>query len=157
MSSFQQILISGAFAAGIAVASVGLSAYDRLIDDPAVAHAARAEGKAAGVAEERRAWQELRDRAEIEKARKLAAAQERINAADQQLADYRASDRRRADAIGRDVEDLRESGLAGSPAEVVDRIGQFAGMGAQRIYLQTLDMTDLDHLELVAAEVMPQV
>jgi len=65
--------------------------------------------------------------------------------------------RRRADAIGRSVDDLRENGLAGSPAEVVDRIGQFAELGAQRIYLQTLDLDDLDHLELVAAEVMSQV
>lgn len=101
MISFQQIMLAGAFAAGIAVASVGLSAYDRLIDDPAVARAARAEGKAAGEAKERRAWQELRDRAEIEKAQKLAAAQAKINAADQRLADYRLTDRRRADAIRR--------------------------------------------------------
>jgi F420-dependent oxidoreductase-like protein len=65
--------------------------------------------------------------------------------------------RRRADAIGRDADDLRQDGLAGSPAEVVDRIGQFAELGAGRVYLQTLDVDDLDHLELVAAEVMPQL
>ena len=65
--------------------------------------------------------------------------------------------RRRADAIGRDADELRQNGLAGSPAEVVDRIGQFAELGAGRIYLQTLDVDDLDHLELVAAEVMPQL
>ena len=65
--------------------------------------------------------------------------------------------RRRADAIGRSVDDLRENGLAGTPAEVVDRIGQFAALGAERVYLQTLDLDDLDHLELVAAEVMPQL
>ncbi len=65
--------------------------------------------------------------------------------------------RRRADAIGRDADDLRANGVAGTPAEVVDRIGRFAELGAQRIYLQTLDLDDLDHLELVAGEVMPQV
>ena len=65
--------------------------------------------------------------------------------------------RRRPDAIGRSPDDLRENGLAGSPAEVVDRIGQFAALGSGRIYLQTLDLDDLDHLELVAAEVMPQL
>jgi F420-dependent oxidoreductase-like protein len=65
--------------------------------------------------------------------------------------------RRRADAIGQDVDDLRATGLAGTPAEVVDRIGQYAERGAQRMYLQTLDLEDLDHLELVASEVMPQV
>ena len=65
--------------------------------------------------------------------------------------------RRRADAIGRSPDDLRETGIAGTPAEVVDRIGQFAELGSQRIYLQTLDLDDLDHIELVASEVMPQV
>ena len=53
--------------------------------------------------------------------------------------------------------DLRANQLAGSPAEIVDRIGQFAGHGASRIYLQILDLHDLDHLELLASEVMPQV
>ncbi|MFL6128193.1 MAG: LLM class F420-dependent oxidoreductase [Mycobacteriales bacterium] len=65
--------------------------------------------------------------------------------------------RRRAAAIGRDVDDLRANGVAGTPAECVDRIGRFAGLGATRLYLQILDLDDLDHIELVAAEVMPQV
>ncbi len=65
--------------------------------------------------------------------------------------------RRRAEAIGRDADELRENGLAGTPAEVVDRIGRYAEVGAQRIYLQTLDLDDLDHLELVANEVMPKI
>lgn len=65
--------------------------------------------------------------------------------------------RRRADAIGRDVEDLRATGVAGTPAEVVQRIGEYAELGSQRLYLQVLDVDDLDHLELVASEVMGQV
>ena len=60
-------------------------------------------------------------------------------------------------AIGRDLAELRENGLAGTPSEVVDRIGQFAGVGATRLYLQVLDLSDLDHLELTAAEVLPHV
>jgi F420-dependent oxidoreductase-like protein len=64
---------------------------------------------------------------------------------------------RRAAAIGRDVAELRDIGLTGSPAEVVDKIGQYAEQGASRIYLQILDLHDLDHLELLATEVMPQV
>ncbi|MGH3472985.1 MAG: LLM class F420-dependent oxidoreductase [Nocardioidaceae bacterium] len=64
---------------------------------------------------------------------------------------------RRARAIGREVAELRENGLAGSPDEVVDKIGQYAAVGMQRVYLQTLDLADLDHLELVAAKVMPQL
>lgn len=65
--------------------------------------------------------------------------------------------KRRADAIGREVDELRASGLAGSPAEVVDRLGRFAEHGATRAYLQMLDLTDLDHLELVATDVLPQL
>jgi F420-dependent oxidoreductase-like protein len=65
--------------------------------------------------------------------------------------------KRRAEAIGRDVADLRENSIAGTAAEVVDRIGEYADIGASRLYLQVLDLADLDHLELVATEVMPQV
>ena len=65
--------------------------------------------------------------------------------------------RRRAAAIGRDVDELRANGLAGTPAEVVERAGRFAEVGATRLYLQVLDLADLDHVELVAAEVMPQL
>jgi len=64
---------------------------------------------------------------------------------------------RRASSIGRDVGELRNSGFAGTPAEVVDRIGTFAEMGATRIYLQTLDLGDHEHLQLVADEVAPQL
>ncbi|GAA4824253.1 LLM class F420-dependent oxidoreductase [Nocardioides caeni] len=64
---------------------------------------------------------------------------------------------RRAAAIGREVDELRANGLAGTPEEVVDKIRRYADLGAQRIYLQTLDLTDLDHLRLVASEVMPHV
>jgi F420-dependent oxidoreductase-like protein len=64
---------------------------------------------------------------------------------------------RRAAAIGRDKAELRENGLAGTPQEVVERIGAYAAAGAQRLYLQVLDLGDLDHLRLVAADVMPHV
>jgi len=64
---------------------------------------------------------------------------------------------RRAQAIGEPVDDLRHGGLAGSPAEIVDKLGRFAEAGATRAYLQVLDLHDLDHLELIAADVMPQV
>ena len=65
--------------------------------------------------------------------------------------------RRRAAAIGEDLETLREQGLAGTPAELVDKIGRYADVGATRIYLQLLDLDDLDHLELIASEVLQQV
>ncbi|GAW49341.1 monooxygenase [Nocardioides sp. PD653] len=64
---------------------------------------------------------------------------------------------RRAAAIGREKADLRENGLAGTPEEVLDKIGRYADLGAQRLYLQMLDLADLDHLALVARDVMPHV
>jgi alkanesulfonate monooxygenase SsuD/methylene tetrahydromethanopterin reductase-like flavin-dependent oxidoreductase (luciferase family) len=64
---------------------------------------------------------------------------------------------RRADAIGSSVDDLRAGGLAGTPDEIVDKIGRFASIGTSRIYLQVMDLSDLDHLELIASEVVPQL
>lgn len=62
---------------------------------------------------------------------------------------------RRAASIGRDVAELRENGLAGTPQEIVDKLATFAEAGVERVYLQVLDLSDLDHLELVARDVMP--
>jgi F420-dependent oxidoreductase-like protein len=64
---------------------------------------------------------------------------------------------RRAASIGRELPELRENGLTGSPSEVVDKIGAFAQAGATTVYLQILDLADLDHLELLASEVLPHV
>ncbi|KRV51393.1 F420-dependent oxidoreductase [Wenjunlia vitaminophila] len=64
---------------------------------------------------------------------------------------------RRAAAIGREVPELRENGLAGSPAEVVEKIGRYAEIGCDRIYLQILDLDDLDHLELISSRVRTQL
>ncbi|WP_329294430.1 LLM class F420-dependent oxidoreductase [Streptomyces pseudovenezuelae] len=64
---------------------------------------------------------------------------------------------RRAAAIGREVGELKTNGLAGTPAEVVDRIGRYAAVGSRRIYLQVLDLDDLDHLELISAQVQTQL
>lgn len=65
--------------------------------------------------------------------------------------------RRRAEAISRDPDQLRARGVAGTVAEVVDAIGAYRAAGATRMYLQTLDMDDLDHIQLIAAEVAPQL
>jgi F420-dependent oxidoreductase-like protein len=64
---------------------------------------------------------------------------------------------RRAAAIGREVPELSQNGLAGSPAEILDKLGTFAEAGAERVYLQVLDLPDLDHLRLVAEEVMARL
>ncbi|MEU7752869.1 LLM class F420-dependent oxidoreductase [Micromonospora sp. NPDC049171] len=64
---------------------------------------------------------------------------------------------RRAAAIGRQPDELRVNGLAGTPGEVLDTIGRYAEIGSQRLYLQVLDLGDLEHLELVAHEVMAKL
>ncbi|MFD3511631.1 LLM class F420-dependent oxidoreductase [Streptomyces sp. NPDC058657] len=64
---------------------------------------------------------------------------------------------RRAAAIGREVDELKANGLAGSPAEVVDRIGEFSAIGSSRVYLQMLDLDDLDHLDLISSQVLSQL
>jgi F420-dependent oxidoreductase-like protein len=65
--------------------------------------------------------------------------------------------RRRAAAIGREPDELREHGVAGTPAECVETLQRYAQAGAGRAYLQTLDIDDLDHIELVADQVAPQL
>ena len=65
--------------------------------------------------------------------------------------------RQRAEAIGRDPDAFDEQSFTGSPAQVVDTLGRFAELGASRAYLQLLDLHDLDHLELIATDVLPQL
>ncbi|WP_290060959.1 LLM class F420-dependent oxidoreductase [Amycolatopsis solani] len=65
---------------------------------------------------------------------------------------------RRASTLGRDVTELKANGLAGTPGEVVERIGQWREKtGITRLYLQLMDMSDLDQIDLIAAEVAPQL
>ena len=65
--------------------------------------------------------------------------------------------RRRAAAIGREPAEAREHGVGGTPGEVAAKIAEFAEIGAERVYLQVLDLSDLDHLALIASDVAPQV
>ena len=64
--------------------------------------------------------------------------------------------RRRAEAIGRSVDQLAGAAV-GTPGQVVDILGGYREAGASRSYLQMLDLDDIEHLALVAAEVMPQL
>lgn len=65
---------------------------------------------------------------------------------------------RRAAAIGREADEMRANGgVVGTPAEAVETIKRYADAGASRLFLQVLDLSDLDHLDLVAAEVARQV
>ena len=58
---------------------------------------------------------------------------------------------RRAAAIGREPSELRENGVAGSPDEVADKLGRYAELGVSRVYLQILDLDDLDHIAHLGA------
>ena len=64
---------------------------------------------------------------------------------------------RRAAAIGRQPDELRQNGAAGTPDEVVERIRAFEALGAGTIYLQVLDLDDLEHLQLLSEQVLPHV
>jgi F420-dependent oxidoreductase-like protein len=64
---------------------------------------------------------------------------------------------RRAVKTSRSLDDLRKYATAGTPAEVVDRLGEFKAAGAQVVYLQLLDMDDLDQVGLLGEEVLPHV
>lgn len=62
---------------------------------------------------------------------------------------------RRAAAIGQDPAELRTNGAAGSAEETASTIRRFVDAGAERIYLQVLDVSDLDHLDFIAGAVAP--
>jgi F420-dependent oxidoreductase-like protein len=65
---------------------------------------------------------------------------------------------RRAGAIGREVDELQtNTPLVGTPGQIVDKLGTFLQAGVQRVYLQVLDLSDLDHLELFADGVVSQL
>jgi alkanesulfonate monooxygenase len=64
---------------------------------------------------------------------------------------------RRAKAIGRDPAELRANGAAGTPDEVVARVRAFGALGAGTIYLQVLDLDDLDHIRLLSEQVVPHL
>ncbi len=65
---------------------------------------------------------------------------------------------RRARTLGRDVDEVLADGIAGTPARAVDTLGRWREQaGVTRVYLQLMDLGDLDQVELVAAEVAPQL
>ncbi len=64
---------------------------------------------------------------------------------------------RRATAAGWTLDELKDHGVGGTPEEVLAHLKRFAEIGTQRFYLQIMDLTDLDHLDLIASDVLPQV
>ncbi len=68
-------------------------------------------------------------------------------------------------AIGRTDEEAKRRAAAiggpppvhGTPDQVVEQLGRFGEAGASRAALQILDLSDLDHLDVIASEVMRQL
>jgi alkanesulfonate monooxygenase SsuD/methylene tetrahydromethanopterin reductase-like flavin-dependent oxidoreductase (luciferase family) len=65
--------------------------------------------------------------------------------------------RRRLEVYGDYADEVKAGAVVGTPAEVVDRLGRFAATGADRAYLQIPVLADLDHLDLIASEVLPHL
>jgi len=65
--------------------------------------------------------------------------------------------RRRAQAIGREAADLRANQVAGTPDEVVERLLEYQAAGTGTVYLQVLDLDDLDHIRLLSESVLPHL
>jgi len=62
---------------------------------------------------------------------------------------------RRLAAIDEDPDEFAEVNIAGTPAAAIEKIGRLRELGADRVYLQLVDVRDLDHLELIGTEVLP--
>ena len=65
--------------------------------------------------------------------------------------------KRRAAVLGREVDELKLNGVCGTPAKAIEKLQSWAAVGAERAYLQVLDLADLDQLDLIASEVMPAI
>ncbi len=63
--------------------------------------------------------------------------------------------RRRAEASGVSPDALSGRDMAGSVDQLLDRLGQYASVGVQRVYLQLIDLADLDQVAELAALVRP--
>ena len=64
---------------------------------------------------------------------------------------------RRAAAIGREVGELRENGLCGTPAEIIERVEAYKEVGATRLYTQMVDTSDVEHVTLVGESIIEAV
>ena len=64
---------------------------------------------------------------------------------------------RRLAAVDADPDTFAEVNIAGTPAAAVEKIQRLRDLGADRVYLQLVDLRDLEHLELIAAEVLPHL
>jgi F420-dependent oxidoreductase-like protein len=64
---------------------------------------------------------------------------------------------RRVAAIDADPDTFAEVNIAGSPEAAVEKLQRLRELGADRVYLQLVDVRDVDHVELIASEVLPHL
>jgi F420-dependent oxidoreductase-like protein len=72
-------------------------------------------------------------------------------------ADSNAELERRAKAVGREVEDLRINGLFGSAKEIAEQLKGYREAGATRVYVQILDLSDLEHIAQIGEQLISNV
>jgi F420-dependent oxidoreductase-like protein len=78
-----------------------------------------------------------------------------IFANDEHQLDQRVEERFRGK---RTVDDLRQRGfILGPPNQMVEQLNRLAEVGLQRVMLQWIDLDDLDGLEAISQEVVPQL
>ncbi len=58
---------------------------------------------------------------------------------------------------GREKEDRGSRAVVGTPTQLVDSLLEWQKAGADTIYLQILDLEDLEHIQLLADEVVKSV
>lgn len=63
---------------------------------------------------------------------------------------------RRAARAGRSLGQVRDGiNIVGGPDEIAERMARYAELGIDRVYLQLLDLQDVDHVEYLGTEVLP--
>lgn len=63
---------------------------------------------------------------------------------------------RRAAAIGQSLEGFDNgANIVGTPEQVAEKVERLRALGAERVYFQLMDLRDIDHADLIGAEVLP--
>lgn len=63
---------------------------------------------------------------------------------------------RRAAAIGRTRSEFDDgANIVGTPEQVAEKVERLRALGAERVYFQLMDLRDVEHADLVGAEVLP--
>jgi len=64
---------------------------------------------------------------------------------------------RRAVGLGEAGARMLTMGVTGTPGDIIGRLAELKAAGADTVYLHLYDVTDLDHVRLLGAEVLPQL